>query len=399
MKGWKIVKFGELIEKKTSLSLKKGETYCHIPMENVVERFRTPLKVNSKIFNGSGSKFKNSDTLFARITPCLQNGKIAYAPNMSRGIGFGSTEFFVFRAKPSLTDSKYIYYLSKLKDLKKTAELSMTGASGRQRADINAILEFEVQVPEDINEHKHISSVLSSYDDLIETNQKRIKILEEMVRRLYAEWFVKYKFPGHEGVKMIASGTDFDEIPEEWTVKKLCEFADLIMGQSPKSEFYNQVGTGLAFHQGVKDFNGLFPTNKVYSSKGTRFAEDGDLLFSVRAPVGKMNISTEKIVIGRGLSAIRHKEGLQAFLITSFFHRFTEEDMLGNGAIYKSINKEELRNIRFVYPTSVLALRFNDIAINYFDEISILSMSINKLIVMRDLLVENLTTGKRLLKN
>lgn len=184
------IKLGDLLEKKIKVEIKKGFEYSFIPMENVESGAKFPRKIETKIFNGSGSKFSNDDVLFARITPCLQNKKIAKVKNLKKGIGFGSTEFFILRAKNNQVNSDYLYYLTKQDDLINTAIISMTGASGRQRADIKSLYEFETYVP-DISTQGIIASVLSTYDDLIENNEKRIKILEEKAQLLYEEWFVK----------------------------------------------------------------------------------------------------------------------------------------------------------------------------------------------------------------
>jgi len=246
---------------------------------------------------------------------------------------------------------------------------------------------------------KRLAHVISSYDDLIENNEKRIKTLEEMAQRLYTQWFVKFKFPGHEKIKMMDSGTTFGMIPEEWEVKPLSSFAKIIMGQSPQSKFYNQRNEGLPFHQGVRDFGSIFPTNKIYSTSGNRLAEANDLLFSVRAPVGRLNIATEKIILGRGLASIKEKKNRQTFLISMFLNRFTEKDMLGNGAIYKSINKNELEKLGFIYLDSNVTDAFENIATPYLNEIRILSKNIRVLSDIRDLMIENLITGIRRLNN
>ena len=144
-----------------------------------------------------------------------------------------------------------------------------------------------------------IASVLSAYDDLIENNRRRIQLLEQAARLLYKEWFVHLRFPGHEYVKTK------NGVPEGWARKTLDEIADITMGQSPKSIYYNEDGNGLPFHQGVTDFGVRFPSHQTYCTVQNRLAEPGDILFSVRAPVGRINITTDKIVIGRGLAAIR----------------------------------------------------------------------------------------------
>ena len=106
---------------------------------------------------------------------------------------------------------------------------------------------FPVSFPP-VEKQRLIMSVLSAYDDLIENNQKQIKLLEEAAQRLYKEWFVDLRFPGHENTKIT------DGIPEGWKIQTLSQIADVVMGQSPKSEFYNQNGQGLPFHQGVGSY-------------------------------------------------------------------------------------------------------------------------------------------------
>lgn len=391
------LQFKELLDRKISVGIKKGHEYSFIPMENVDSGVKFPRKIETKIFNGSGSRFADGDTLFARITPCLQNKKIVKVKNLKNGIGFGSTEFFIFRAKTGHTDPDYLYYVTKLDDLINTAILSMVGASGRQRADIKSIYEYEVNVP-DLPTQTRIGSVLSAYDDLIENNEKRIKALEEMVQLLYTEWFVFYKFPGHEKMKMVESGTEYGRIPQGWEVKKLKDVADLIMGQSPTSNNYNFENQGFPFHQGVADFGYKYPIDRVYSTAGNRFGVKGDLLFSVRAPVGRINIANKKIILGRGLSAIRQKQGRQSLLCLMFMNKFTEKDMIGNGAIYKSVNKEELNNLQFVVPADNISEHFEEIVSPYFlDMEKITAMNI-VLTQTRDLLIPQLVTPKRELK-
>lgn len=136
-----------------------------------------------------------------------------------------------------------------------------------------------------IETQRRIADILSAYDDLIENNRKQIKLLEEAAQRLYKEWFVDLRFPGHEHTKIV------DGVPEGWGIKPLSSIADVIMGQSPKSEFYNQTGEGLPFHQGVGSYGNRFVKDETYSTAFTRIAESGSILFSVRAPVGRLNIT------------------------------------------------------------------------------------------------------------
>jgi len=150
---------------------------------------------------------------------------------------------------------------------------------------------------------------------------------------------VHYRYPGHENDRVVDSGTELGEVPEGWGVKTLEDLCELIVGQSPKSEFYNETGDGLPFHQGVKDFGSRFPTTTTWCLVQKRIAAEGDILFSVRAPVGRINISNCKMIIGRGLHAIRSKTGNQVFIFEQLKDKFQEEDSMGSGTIYKSVTK------------------------------------------------------------
>ncbi|HEY5123184.1 MAG TPA: restriction endonuclease subunit S [Ignavibacteria bacterium] len=172
------IPFAELVEFPPSVKLEKGEIYDNIPMDVVDGGNKYVQKIGKKVYTGGGSKFSNGDTIFARITPCLENGKIAKVKNLEEESGFGSTEFFVFRAKENISDPDFIYYLAKTNLIRQPAIKSMVGASGRQRADkgvVENILVPKIPLPTQFK----IASILSSYDDLIEINLKQIRLLEE----------------------------------------------------------------------------------------------------------------------------------------------------------------------------------------------------------------------------
>ncbi len=297
----------------------------------------------------------------------------------------------------SKNDSKFnirfLYYFLKTQNLKRLQ--GDVGVPGLNRETVHNEI---VSYIENLTTQTRIASILSAYDELIENNEMRIKLLEEMVQNLYREWFVKFKFPGYEKVKIIDSATEYGKIPEGWEVNRLGDFADLTMGQSPKSKHYNLENQGLPFHQGVADFGYRYPVDRVFSTSGNKFANRSDLLFSVRAPVGRMNISTKKIILGRGLSAIRHKKKFQSLLSLMLANKFTSKDMIGNGAIYKSVNRSELENLLFITPINKIAEIFETIVTNYFQEMEKLSALNTNLSETRDLLIPQLVTGWRELK-
>lgn len=215
------MKFTEYVEVNPKTNLKKGEYAPFVEMANVSITYREPEKIEYKKYT-SGPKFQNGDSVVARIEPCLQNGKRFFWK--SDKIGFGSTEYIVFRAKEGKMDSKYLFYLLKTDYIKKSMVSSMVGATGRQRVNNDIFGQIEIVVP-NIEKQKKIGRTLFLYDDLIENNQKQIKLLEEAAQRLYKEWFVDLRFPGHENTKIV------DGVPEGWRISSIYDVFDIKYGK------------------------------------------------------------------------------------------------------------------------------------------------------------------------
>ena len=284
----------------------------------------------------------------------------------------------------------FLFYLLNTAAVRGQIKGSASGATVRHTSP-SRIYEVSVEIPPFLVQQQ-IAGILSTYDDLIENNARRIKILEEMAKLIYREWFVNFRFPGHEKVRMVDS--PIGKIPEGWEVRKLKDICNLTMGQSPKSEFYNENGKGLPFHQGVTNFGERHPTDHLFCSVDGRIAEAGDILFSVRAPVGRMNIANKKIVIGRGLSAIRHKNGFQAFLWEQLSSRFTKVDMMGNGAIFAAVTRDDMQGIDLLCPPEPLVIKLNQRIEPIHDQISCLLKQISNLRRTRDLLLPKLISGE-----
>ncbi len=236
-----------------------------------------------------------------------------------------------------------------------------------------------------------IAAILSTYDDLIEVNTRRIAILEEMARGLYREWFVRFRYPGHEGGRMVESAAGL--IPEGWEVVRMGDVCSIVMGQSPSSEFYNESGQGLPFHQGVTDFGHLFPKDRVFCTAENRIANEGDILLSVRAPVGRINIANKKIVIGRGLSAIRSRAGYQVLAYFQLKNIFQEEDIMGSGTIFKAVTKDDVHGIKLLWPPEPMIADFERVASPILSSLGNLTAKNANLRRTRDLLLPRLVAG------
>ena len=281
---------------------------------------------------------------------------------------------------------RYVYYFLQTLKLQRYDSGAAVPTLNRNHLDS---LELRIH---NLSTQRKIAVVLSNYDDLIENNTRRIKILEEMAQTIYHEWFVEFRFPGSENVKMVES--ELGLIPQGWDVKQLGEMCNVVMGQSPKSEFYNELREGLPFHQGVTDFGDRFPSDRVYCTIQNRTADPDDILFSVRAPVGRINVANKKIVIGQGLSAIRNKSGNQTFLLQQLKDRFQEEDTMGVGTIFNAIRKTDLLEIQLLVPPDSLIAEFEEIAAPISSLLGNLTKENVNLRKTRDLLLPKLISGE-----
>jgi type I restriction enzyme S subunit len=269
-----------------------------------------------------------------------------------------------------------------------TAQGGGTNINNLNQDILNAL---EVPVPP-LFIQRRIAGILSAYDELMENCQRRIRILEEIVRAIYREWFVHFRFPGHEKIPRVDSS--IRPLPHGWEVKKVKDVCHLTMGQSPKSEFYNESGVGMPFHQGVTDFGERFPSDRLFCTTEGRIAEAGDILFSVRAPVGRMNIANKRLIIGRGLSAIRHRDGFQSFLWEQLRARFTKDDMIGNGAIFAAVTKDDMQSIELICPPAPLITAATRHLEPIHRESAVLSEKVVNLRSTRDLLLPRLLSGQ-----
>ena len=180
-----------------------------------------------------------------------------------------------------------------------------------------------------------------------------------------------------------------------WTPGVLSDIAVITMGQSPKGESYNEDGVGTVFFQGRAEFGFRFPTRRLYTTDPKRMAQANDALMSVRAPVGDMNVAYEDCYIGRGLGAIRSKDGHQSFVLYTMFALREQLNVFnGEGTVFGSINRDALNSMPVDIPPKEIMDQFEDIVApmdaairNNYDEIC-------RLQAMRDSLLPRLMSGE-----
>ncbi len=368
------MKFLDYVLVNPKIMMEKGGVYPFIEMSNVSTIYRSPTAVEEKIYN-SGVKFQDGDTVIARITPCLQNGKRFYCNNIGRG--FGSTEYLVFRPKDDSVDSMYLYYFMTTELITQTMINSMTGATGRQRVNNNVFNDIEVDFPA-IETQRRIAGILSAYDDLIENNQKKIKLHEEAAQRLYKEWFVDLRFPGYEDATII------DGVPEGWTKGAL---GDIALFRRGKTITKAQAREG----EVPVVAGGLEPA--YYHNKANTVAP------VITVSGSGANAGFTRLyhvdVFSSDCSFADSETTSYIYFVYSFLKdNKTSVDALQKGAAQPHVYAKDINTLKLMIPTEVILELFTEYVTPYFETIKVLQMQIKLSAEARDRLLPKLMSGE-----
>ncbi|MGO3822544.1 MAG: restriction endonuclease subunit S [Vibrio casei] len=406
------MKFGDFAQINPKVALPKEIKVSFVEMADLSPGIRTVEPKTSRLVKGSGSRFCNHDTLFSRITPCLQNGKICQVNSLVNGIGFGSTEFFVFRGKPGVSTSDFVYYLSQSEEIKGPAIKSMVGASGRQRADLEVIRNIDV-FPYSLQKQRDISLTLSNYDNLIENNNRRIAILEDLAQSLYREWFVNFRYPNNEDnldaddkPKLVDSR--LGQIPEGWEVKTAAN----VIAINPQTKLTKE---------GEKPFvgmSGLSESSMVISdiieksgNSGAKFI-NGDTLFARITPclqngkTGYVQFLTPEHPVGFGSTefvVLRESEHLSSEFIyllsrSNDFREHSIQSMTGATGRQR-VHNDCFASYYLAVPPKALMNEFTKFVKPIFKSIFNLSKRNENLKKQRDMLLPKLISSQIELKD
>lgn len=288
MEDWKEYRLGEMIQCNPQVKLEKGKSYNLIDIDSIEIGSRYVKGKELTVYDGqSGCHFQNGDTVMARITPCLENGKIAQVQCESQK-GFGSTELFVFRGTENKTDSDYVFNLMSMQFIRNLAANSMTGASGRQRADLGFIKRIKWNFPP-LRTQQKIASILSAYDNLIQNYKKQIEALQTAASELYKEWFVRFRFPGYKNSRFE------NGIPEGWKIERLGNLFEITSSKRVFEEDY--VNEGIPFYRSKEIIElsnnqeittELFISNELYAKFKNKFGvpKENDILITSVGSIG-----------------------------------------------------------------------------------------------------------------
>lgn len=339
----------------------------------LVERSRRPGDV--PVYGTNGRCGSHSEFLFKG--PGVILGRKGQGP---LGVEWCDGDYWVIDTAYSLTpirpdvDLKYAYFLIKFIGLNHLKDGTSNPTLGRDAFGAQAL---PLPPPQ---EQIAIAHILGALDDKIELNRRMNETLEATARTLFKSWFVDSTGSG---------------IPQGWKAGALGDDFELIMGQSPPGNTYNEEGKGLPFFQGRTDFGSRYPTNRIFCKAPTRLARPGDTLVSVRAPVGDINMAAVKCSIGRGVAAVRHNTGSRSY---TFYMMHSLAEVFGrfeaDGTVFGSIGKDDFQRIRLIIPPTDLVRRFESTAYPIDQAIENNDKQIDTLSALRDALLPKLISGE-----
>ena len=274
----------------------------------------------------------------------------------------------------SEVENKFIFYwlISQKKYL--MAKVGITGI-GAGKFDLDFLQKLEVTIPSK-QERDQIVAVADVLSDKIKLNQKINDNLQQQAQALYQQMFIDCPNP-------------------DWTDGSLSDIAEITMGQSPSGSSYNEEGRGTTFFQGRAEFGFRFPTVRLYTTEPKRMARKNDILMSVRAPVGDINVAHTDCCIGRGLATIHSKNNHQSFVLYTMFSLKKRLDVFNSeGTVFGSINRNSLNDMPILIPSDDTIEEFERIVApmdaiirNNYDEIC-------RLQKIRDYLLPRLMSGE-----
>ncbi len=257
---------------------------------------------------------------------------------------------------------------------------------------LEVLKRIEVNIP-DIEEQKKIADQLDIIKAKISNNNTIASKLEAMAKLIYDYWFVQFDFPDENGRPYKSSGGKMvwneelkREIPEGWDVTSLENAFDITMGSSPSGDSYNTNKIGIEFYQGATDFGKFFPTERVYTTSPVRFAKAQDILLSVRAPVGTMNIAMNDCCIGRGVAAIHHVSSLYAWNTLLTFKNFFDS-FNSNGTTFGALTSADLKNQPTINPPDRILAHYAQLTDPIGEKLRSLSIENQQLSSLRDFLL------------
>ena len=303
----------------------------------------------------------------------------------------------ILRPNNEIVDSRYLYYIMLSRDFYMQADSVAVGAAQRT-ISLTSLRNMKVNLPKLSIQHR-IATILSRYDSLIENYQKQIKLLEESAQRLYKEWFIDLRFPGHENTKIV------DGVPEGWEKKKIYDVCDTIGGGTPSTkvqEYYEGGNISWVTPTDITRNNSLclLATEKKITQEGldhssAKMLPAETILMTSRASVGYFGICDFEVCTNQGfISCVPFKKNIQMYLLYNLMSRVEEIRTKAGGSTYLEISKSVFRNFDIISPSDDVLNVFQHKSHQKLDSIRCLSKKIRHLTEARDRLLPKLMNGE-----
>ena len=382
---WRIMRAEEFIDFNPRLSIKKGEIATKISMDKL-QPFTKQIPETGKASFTGGAKFCNGDTIMARITPCLENGKTAFVDILAdEEVAFGSTEFIVMRAKKGISDPQFVYYLATSPDFRQIAIQSMVGSSGRQRVQQDVLNNVEIAVPA-LEEQERIGSFLKRLDDKIALNNKINDNLEQQAEALFQNLFV-------------------DNARPEWKQGTIRNLGAVIGGSTPsksKLEYYTDSGIAwitpkdLSVNKSKFIYHGENDITELgLKNSSASIMPEGTVLFSSRAPIGYIAIAAGEVTTNQGFKSIVPKSEIgTAFVYYFLKYNLPTIEGMASGSTFKEISGSVMKSVPVFVPDSETLNVFRLFCRPLFEQQKILELQNQSLAKLRDALLPKLMSGE-----
>ena len=383
MGEWKEYRFSDFVCINPTVKLPK-ENISFVEMKDLNESTRYCMPSQERPLSG-GSRFEEGDTLFARITPCLENGKICQVKGLKNGKGFGSTEFYVFRGKKNLSDTDFVYYLSRWEEVRNHAEKNMDGTSGRQRVPKEAFSDLYLSLPE-ISIQKNIVSILSGLDDKINLLHHQNATLEKMAETIFRQWFI-------------------EEAKDDWEEKKLSEIIELVGGGTPKTAIIEYWNGNIKWLSGgdIANNHKTIITNSEKSITQTGLTNSSAKLLpkyatviSARGTVGKYCILAEPMAFSQSNYGILPRYPncfFFTYLVINHSVNLLQSSVYGS--VFDTITTKTFKEHSISIPKDeVIIYKFEERVACFFKKIESNQQQIQILTQLRDTLLPKLMSGE-----
>lgn len=405
MSEWKTYRVSSTVQFNPSERLAKGTIAKKVAMEHLQPFTRAISGYEMAAYSG-GSKFRNGDTIMARITPCLENGKTAYVSILDDDeVGFGSTEYIVFRNIEGVTDSKFIYYFVTNPWFRNIAIKSMVGSSGRQRVQLPVLENLEVNLPP-LTEQKRIAAILGALDDKIELNRRINANLEQQAQTLFNHWFVDFEFPNADGKPYKSSGDKFLDsllgpIPEGWEAGYYTDIIDIKGGGTPKTDIVDFWNGNIPFFspKDVPSSCYVLNTEKYITDSGLQNCNSAlyptnTVFITARGTVGKVVMAGRDMAMNQTNYALIGKTGIgQHFVYNMTLQLVNRLLKKANGAVFNAITTRDFSSEQVVIPKYNIIESFCNRVAPIYKQVLVYNQENERLAQLRDTLLPKLMSG------